>query len=241
MEGISDSTLLRIGIAVAAVALFAIILFSSRRRPEQGRRKESSPEAPRQEPTLRELLDEADGADTSSQAAENTAEGTQNDLEGLDRAPGHRPQTKFDKIVTVLLAARAGQMLTGPDLVVAAEKAGLVFGAQNVFHRLDDQRSDAGPIFSMASLIQPGSFDLREIRDLKTPGVSFFLTLPGPLPGLDAWDRMLPTVQRMAELLDAVVLDEDRSALSRQRIAHLRDELREYDRQREFVPLKPSR
>jgi cell division protein ZipA len=37
---------------------------------------------------------------------------------------------------------------------------------------------------------------------------------------------MLPTAQRMAELLDGVVLDESRNALGRQRIAHIRDELR---------------
>jgi cell division protein ZipA len=238
MEGLSDATLLRIGIAVAAVILFAVILFSSRKKSEQGRRLESNKTAdlPRQEPTLHELIE-----DNPNSSLESTATEQQPQLQGLDREPGHRPQAQFEKIVTVLLAARAGQMLTGPDLVVAAEKAGLIYGQHNIFHRLDDNRHDAGPIFSMANLVQPGNFDLREIRDLKTPGVSFFMTLPGPLSGLDAWDRMLPTIQRMAELLDAVILDSDRSALSRQRIAHLREELRAFDRNREIVSLKPSR
>jgi cell division protein ZipA len=44
---------------------------------------------------------------------------------------------------------------------------------------------------------------------------------------------MLPAAQRMAELLDAVVLDEQRNALGRQRIAHIREDLRRYDRKRE--------
>ena len=53
---------------------------------------------------------------------------------------------------------------------------------------------------------------------------------------------MEPTAQRMAELLDGVVLDEERNALGRQRIAHIRDELRAYDRQREAPPLtRPGR
>ena len=47
---------------------------------------------------------------------------------------------------------------------------------------------------------------------------------------------MLPTAQRMAELLDGIVLDEERNALGRQRIAHIRDELCAYDRQREAPP-----
>ena len=48
---------------------------------------------------------------------------------------------------------------------------------------------------------------------------------------------MLHTVKRMAYLLVGVVLDEGRNALGRQRIAHIRDELRGYDRQHEAPPL----
>ena len=66
------------------------------------------------------------------------------------------------------------------------------------------------------------------------------LTLPAPIPALDAWEKMLPTAQRMAELLDGVVLDESRNALGRQRIAHLRDELRAYDRQHEAPPISKN-
>jgi len=36
MDGLSDTALLRIGIAVAFVILVAVILFSSRKKPEQG-------------------------------------------------------------------------------------------------------------------------------------------------------------------------------------------------------------
>ena len=61
-------------------------------------------------------------------------------------------------------------------------------------------------------------------------------------PAASVADTMLPTAQRMAELLDGVVLDEERNALGRQRIAHIRDELRAYDRQREAPPLtRPGR
>jgi cell division protein ZipA len=76
---------------------------------------------------------------------------------------------------------------------------------------------------------------------MRTPGISFFMTLPAPMLALDAWDAMLPTAQRMAELLDALVLDEERNALGRQRIAHIRDELRAYDRKREQQTIRPNR
>jgi len=147
---------------------------------------------------------------------------------------GRRPaQLPVERIVTLFVVAREGLHFNGPDLVVAAEKAGLEFGDMGIYHRLLDGKRELGPIFSVANMLKPGNFDLGKLDTLRTPGVSFFMTLPGPLPALDAWDAMLPTAQRLAELLDGLVLDEERNALGRQRIAHIRDQLRGWDRDHE--------
>ncbi|MFI4958214.1 MAG: cell division protein ZipA [Lysobacterales bacterium] len=147
---------------------------------------------------------------------------------------GRRPaQLPVERIVTLFVVAREGGHFNGPDLVVAAEKAGLEFGDMGIYHRLVDGKRELGPIFSVANMLKPGNFDLARLDALHTPGVSFFMTLPAPLPALDAWDAMLPTAQRLAELLDGQVLDEERNALGRQRIAHIRDQLRGWDRDHE--------
>ena len=240
MEGLSDTTLLRIGIAVAFVILVAVILFTSRKKPEQGIRTSLQDEGTpkRMEPTLKDLLEaEASG---ESLEGETPVDDSEKEKSGYLEV-GARPHKDFDKVVSLLLAARAGQTLQGPDLVVAAEKAGLIYGHRNIFHRMVDKNHEQGPVFSVANLVQPGIFDLRTIKELKTPGIHFFITLPGPVSALDAWDAMLPTAQRMAELLDAVVLDDQRNALGRQRISHIREELRTYDRQREKLNIKPGR
>jgi len=145
---------------------------------------------------------------------------------------GRRPsQMPVERIVSLFVMAREGQAFNGADLIVAAEKAGLEYGDMGIYHRLVDGRREAGPIFSVANMLKPGSFDLTRLDVLRTPGLSFFMTLPGPITALDAWDTMLPTAQRLAELLDGQVLDEERNALGRQRIAHIRDELRGWDRE----------
>jgi len=147
---------------------------------------------------------------------------------------GRRPaQLPVERIVTLFVVAREGARFNGPDLVVAAEKAGLEFGDMGIYHRLLDGKRELGPIFSVANMLKPGNFDLGRLDTLHSPGVSFFMTLPGPLSALDAWDAMLPTAQRLAELLDGHVLDEERNALGRQRIAHIRDQLRGWDRDHE--------
>jgi cell division protein ZipA len=145
---------------------------------------------------------------------------------------GKRPaQLPVERIVSLFVMAREGQAFNGTDLIVAAEKAGLEYGDMGIYHRLVIGKREAGPIFSVANMLKPGSFDLTRLDALRTPGLSFFMTLPGPVTALDAWDAMLPAAQRLAELLDGQVLDEERNALGRQRIAHIRDELRGWDRE----------
>ncbi len=147
---------------------------------------------------------------------------------------GRRPaQLPVERIVTLFVVAREGTIFNGADLVVAAEKAGLEFGDMGIYHRLVDGKRELGPIFSVANMLKPGNFDLSRLDALRTPGVSFFMTLPAPMAALDAWDAMLPTAQRLAELLDGHVLDEERNALGRQCIAHIRDQLRAWDRDHE--------
>ncbi|HEY5804330.1 MAG TPA: cell division protein ZipA [Lysobacter sp.] len=245
----SDVSLVRIGILIAGLVLIAAIVFFGRpRKPGQGKRvpRDAAPDSSRREPTLGEQLESelgGEGPASGASTAQAELELFDRTLEGAASSElGRRPSEEFDKIVTLYLAARAGQKLHGPDIVVAAEKAGLVYGHMGVFHRLVENRPERGPVFSVANIMKPGSFDMAQIQALETPAIAFFLTLPAPINALDAWETMLPTAQRMAELLDGVVLDEQRNALGRQRIAHIRDELRAYDRQREAPPLtKPAR
>ena len=230
-----DVWLLRVGILAAGAILVGLIwYFGTRPRGGQGRRTATEPARGRSEPSLGAAL-EAEAA-----GAEGSEDVVQQEMELLDGAIGsaganadlgRRINDQFDRIVTLYIAARAGQLLHGPDIVVAAEKAGLACGHMQVFHRLLEGHPEQGPVFSVANIQKPGGFDMARIQSLETPAIAFFLTLPAPIGALDAWDAMLPTAQRMAELLDGVLLDEQRNALGRQRIAHLRDEMRAWDRQ----------
>jgi len=210
-------TELRVALLIAGLLLMLAIWYFSRRQ-----RKGSQQRSPRRTPSL-------SGAPTDP--------GEQAELElppdeaSAPPAPGMRPDQDFDKIITLYVAAKPGQVLRGTDIVVAAEKTGLVYGHLDIFHRLPGGAPERGPIFSVANLQPPNSFPMADIQALETSALVFFLTLPAPVGALDAWDIMLPTAQRMAELLDALVLDEHRSALTRQRIAGLREELRAFDRQ----------
>lgn len=174
----------------------------------------------------------ADAAADASARADSPGLAPRNDSVGV------RPDGRFERIIALHVVARDGESIAGPEVVVAAERSGLVFGEMDVFHRMVEGYHERGPIFSVANMVRPGSFNMDAIGEVRTPGVTFFMTLPGPLRALDAWDTMLPAAERFAELLDAQVLDEERNALARQTIQHMREELRAYDRQQERQTIK---
>lgn len=230
----SNESLMRIAIVIAgAILMLAIWYFGRPRKSPQGarvdRRAHPGQPADRREPVLGAVESPAVVAEPAAAQAEVDLAGPASVTDEL----GKRASEEFDKIVTLYIAARAGKTLHGPDIVVAAEKAGLTYGHMNVFHRLVESHPEQGPIFSVANVMKPGSFEMGQIQELRTPAIAFFLTLPAPVSALDAWEMMQPAAERMAELLDGVVLDEQRNALGRQRVQHLREEMRAYDRERE--------
>ena len=138
------------------------------------------------------------------------------------------PDGDGPKVVTLYIRAREGRRISGVRLLDAAIKAGLRFGDMNIFHR--SQQGSDQPVFSMANLTAPGSFDPSAWNLFETPGVTLFMALPGPISALEAWDAMLATSQRLAELIDADLLDDAQCLITRQRIAQIREDMREYDR-----------
>lgn len=247
-DAISPTALRIIIAAIGVLVLLAIYFFGRPRKAEQGRRV---PKPGRTDTRVDPVIGDTDANDADEAAASpeqgeldvalKRELGRLGDSMAGERGraavsshAGQRPvEAPVDRIVSIFIVARPGEVFRGSDIAVAAEKTGLQFGAMNIFHRLVDGRPAAGPIFSMANMVKPGYFDMPRIGELATPGITFFITLPGPFSALDAWDTLLPAAQRIAELLDGELLDEDRNALGRQRVAGVREELRAWDRQHE--------
>jgi len=256
IAGLSDENLLRIIIGLAFLVLIAFIVFNNKRKPSRPGKSSAVRSEPgavplqdvlRKEKPVDQNGDFTEQGQMEFEADENEAVVDSAKGKGSKAASavesniGKRRTDQYEKLVMLYLAAKSGQMISGAELVLATEKVGLVYGHHQVYHRLAEGSGSSEPVFSMANVIQPGYFDLRQIDQLQTPGVSFFMTLPGPVTAVRAWETMLPIAERMAQLLDAVLLDSDRNALGRQRILHIKEELRSFDREKERQQIKPGR
>ncbi len=134
-------------------------------------------------------------------------------------------QSADNKIVTLFLHAKDGQQFDWHLIQSAADQVGLEFGEDNLYYRFKGFGETKELIFMVANMLKPGVFQ----PDMRTTGLVLIMTLPGVMPALDMWDSMFPVGERIAKILGGKLTDENHHIFSRQRIAAMRDEMREFD------------
>ncbi len=147
-----------------------------------------------------------------------------------DRDPRRLPRDVDPEVFMLNVVSRHREGFRGEDILHILLACDLRFGDMNFFHR-HEHEAGRGPIqFSVANMMQPGVFDIDNMADFCTPGLVFFLTLPGPEDMMKAFDYMLETAQAVARNLEGDVLDESRSVLTKQTLEHTRQRIRDLER-----------
>jgi cell division protein ZipA len=126
------------------------------------------------------------------------------------------------KIVTVRVCAPGEARWSGATLLSALELHGLAYGRYQVFHR---RHVDGRSLFCVASLIEPGTFDVASMSTEEFRGVTLFAVLPGPVEPLLTVDELLGAARGLAQELAGMVQDSKGMPLSPQRAAALRDDV----------------
>jgi cell division protein ZipA len=143
---------------------------------------------------------------------------------------GRLPRDVDPEVFMLNVVARDAEGFRGEDILHILLACDLRFGDMNFFHRHEFEAGRGAIQFSVANMMQPGVFDIDRMGDFDTPGLVFFLTLPGPEDMMKAFDYMLETAQAVARNLNGDVLDESRSVLSRQSLEHCRQQIRDLER-----------
>ncbi len=181
-------------------------------------RREKSPDEEKERPTERV----APSLDYDDPVGANVAEFDDSGAADLieESVASDGPQ----KIVTVRIVAGERKSFAGDELILSMRGIGLRHGKFGIFHRYDGS-DESKTVFSAASLVEPGSFDLENIKGQEIPGISLFLVLPCPLDSVEAFDMMLAAARTLAQSLAGELLDESGSTLSIQRERYLREEV----------------
>lgn len=137
------------------------------------------------------------------------------------------PKRPAQKILAIRVTSIAPSRFDGTELHDALRSEGLAFGRYEIFHRLHD---DGRPIYSVASLKEPGTFDLEAMPETLYPGVAMFAVLPGPVSAAEAFDEMIFSARALATHLNGALADERGAPLTALRVGKLREEALEFER-----------
>ena len=261
-----DSTLLRmILLALGILVLVGMYFWETKRRfkrPAQAKKREDpeigelnpEPEEPEdsgwhyadEEPDnldaelaqlSRKVHEEsADPVSSNSSLKVKEQEVEQRELFGFS-AKEESPVDVPAKIIQINLIAKKGQSFPGPAIQAATKELGLKSGEMQIYHRYT-AGGRKKTLFSMASLVEPGTFPFKTMEGFSTPGLALFAQLPGPGDSLAIFSDMLFTAQRLLAILGGELQDETHSALTKQTIEHMRSQIMEH---RRLVQLARSR
>lgn len=127
-------------------------------------------------------------------------------------------------LIVLNIMSPKGHVFAGEGIHAVMTSAGLTHGDHQIYHYMEDGLA----MFSIANAIEPGFFDLSELKNISTPGLAVFMQLPGPVECRQALESLLEISKRLADALSGELCDENRSVLTQQTISHLKDKVESY-------------
>ena len=150
------------------------------------------------------------------------------------QASSLQPQKVSDiepQIIILSVVMPANQLMSGAALLPCLLTLGMKYGEMDIFHRHQDNAGNGGVSFSLANMLNPGSFDLDTMETFATQGVSLFMALPNAVDAFAAFEQMLAAAKQLATEFNAQLLDDKRNVLTKQGEQHYVSKIREFDRQ----------
>jgi|GEM_PF-643208 len=147
-------------------------------------------------------------ATPSNEAALRPAEGRASSAQEA-RSASAAVASENQLLVQLFLVTR-GQPFKGAAVQAAAERQQLVPGEMDIYHRHNLETGSKRALFSMANLINPGTFPFQAMDSFTTPGVALFTQLNGMPSDLMVYDELVQTARTMADELGADLLLPDR-------------------------------
>ncbi|WVD63444.1 cell division protein ZipA [Utexia brackfieldae] len=134
--------------------------------------------------------------------------------------------SKQNDVLVLHVTGLNGEMLNGENLLHSILQAGFLFGEMQIFHRHVDPAGNGPVLFSLANMVKPGYLNPESMSSLVTPGISVFMMIPSFGDNQQNFKIMLQSVQRIADDVNGVVLDDERHMLTPQKITSYKDRIK---------------
>ncbi|MBQ0760856.1 MAG: cell division protein ZipA [Zhongshania sp.] len=142
----------------------------------------------------------------------------------------HKPQSEHQELLVINAMAPEGKPFKGNDLLQILMACDVRYGKMNIFHRYENSDGTGEIQFSVANLVEPGNFNLDEIDEFTSPGVVFFMHLPGPKDSIKAYEAMVETARCLVKNLEGELRDQTHSVATKQTLEHYKQRIRDFER-----------
>nr|WP_298379935.1 cell division protein ZipA [uncultured Halomonas sp.] len=135
-----------------------------------------------------------------------------------------------EEIIVISVMARTDEGFAGPNLLKLMLACGLRYSEMGIFLRYETEEAESELQFAMVDVVKPGIFDLENMDDFATPGVTFLMPLPGATDTSAAFEAMVETAMVLVRNLGGELKDENRSVMTAQTVEFARQRVQEFGR-----------
>ncbi len=132
------------------------------------------------------------------------------------------------EIIVINILKENQPLLSGRDLNRVFRACDMRHGEMEIFHRFEQSNAQGKIQFSVVNALKPGTFDLANMDKMETSGISLFMSLPGPIEAMEAFDAMAEVALVFARNFNASLFDESHSDLTPQTLEHYRQRIRDF-------------
>jgi cell division protein ZipA len=226
-----------------AVESVQSISLAAQARKLVSRRKKSVADVIRKEPSMHstdklneeqmriDFSNEAPSANKGPSTATQQSAPTHQESNSA-KANSAQPSEQQTDVLVINIRAPEDREISGAALLPMLLTLGLKFGEQDIFHRHVNTNGKGPVLFSLANLFKPGVFDIDNIENFSTRGLSLFMMLPIEGDAQQVFNMMHNAARKLAEEFSCQILDGGRGLLTKQGLQKYSERIREYERKR---------
>ena len=150
----------------------------------------------------------------------------------IEEKPKGAAVGEVSEVLVLNVTAKKGRLIMGERLLSLMQELELEYGERKIFSKRTDDAERSPILFNVANMLQPGTFDLNNMENFATVGVTLFLALPSPISNFEAFEEMLQTAQDLVRSIDGELRDDQRNMMTGQTIEHYRQRVRDFELRR---------
>lgn len=152
-------------------------------------------------------------------------EAAQPEIQEMPEVPEVIPQVSPEYIMFTILPQSQG--VFAGHLLSATLRANHFYYSQGLFHYHLNEDAEQPILFSLASIVEPGTFDPKQMIRKTYPGMVIYMQVSKGLNPSGTFEKMLMKARKIAASLNAQICTDRREALTLRRISDYHERIKQ--------------